>query len=70
VGEVAAIIKATTTIPTFWPLIIKTDSKYAIKGLMTYLRNWQNTGWIGIKNANLFKKAAYLLRRCTSVMSQ
>lgn len=63
VGEIAAVIKAVSMLPTFCPLIINTDSQYVIKGLTTHLKDWENKGWIGIKNANLFKKAAYLLRK-------
>jgi ribonuclease HI len=62
VGEIAAIIVATASIPRFWPLTIISDSKYAIDGLTVHLQTWENDGWIGIKNANLFKKAAHILR--------
>ena len=34
-----------------------------INGLTTHLTEWEDNGWIGIKNAPLFKKAAYLLKR-------
>ena len=63
VGELAAIIKAATLIPTFCPLIIKTDSKYIIQGLTKHLKEWESKGWIGVKNASLFQKAAHLLRQ-------
>jgi ribonuclease HI len=66
VGELAAVMKTATMIPASWPLIIMTDSKYVIQGLTKHLRDWENKGWIGIKNANLFKTAAYLLRRRTA----
>lgn len=66
VGEITAVIKAAQMIPTFCPLIIKTDSQYVIKGLTTHLKDWENKGWIGIKNANFFMKVTYLLRRCTA----
>jgi ribonuclease HI len=62
VGEIAAVIKAAATIPTFWPMIIKTDSKYVINGLTKHLNDWENRGWIGITNTDFFRKAAYLLR--------
>lgn len=62
----AAVIKATTMVPNFWPLIIKTNSKYMIDSLTKHLKEWGNIGWIGIKNTALFQKAAYLLRRCTT----
>ena len=66
VGELAAVIKTAIIIPTFCPLIIKTDSKYVIQGLTSHLKTWENKGWIGIKNAKLFRKAAHLLRRRTA----
>ena len=62
-GELAAVIKAATLIPTFCPLIIKTDSKYVIQGLTKHLKEWESKGWIGVKNASLFRKAAHLLRQ-------
>ena len=62
IGEIAAIIVAASSIPRFWPLTIISDSKYAIDGLTTHLPTWENDGWIGIKNADFFKKAAHVLR--------
>ena len=61
IGELAAIIVAINSFPRFWPLTIISDSKYAIDGLMMHLHTWEDKGWIGIKNADLFKRAAYLL---------
>ena len=69
VGEVAAIIHALASIPLSHPLIIISDSRYAMEGLTTHLPAWENQGWIGIKNAPLFKKAAYLLQRCKAPTS-
>ena len=37
-----------------------------IDSLTKHLKEWENIGWIGIKNTALFQKAAYLLRRCTT----
>ena len=62
VGEIAAIIAAIDSFPKFWPLTIISDSKYAIDGLTTHLHTWEDNGWIGIKNADLFRRAAFLLR--------
>jgi hypothetical protein len=53
------------TLP-FQPLRIMTDSKYVIEGLTTHLGNWEDRGWIGIKNAPHFRKAAQLLRQWTA----
>jgi ribonuclease HI/exonuclease III len=63
VGELAAVIVAAEQTPASWPLKIYTDSKYVIEGLTTHLSTWEDQGWIGIQNAQLFKRAAYLLKR-------
>jgi ribonuclease HI len=62
VGEIAAIIIAASAVSPYQPLKIITDSKYVIEGLTEHLGKWEDDGWIGIKNAKFFKKAAYLLR--------
>ena len=66
VGEIAAIIVAASLVPLSQPLEIISDSKYAIEGLTKHLQSWENQGWIGVKNAPFFKRAAYLLRRRTA----
>jgi ribonuclease HI len=66
IGELAATIVAIAPVPLSQPLEIVSDSKYAIEGLTTHLQSWEDKGWIGIKNAAFFKRAAYLLRRCTA----
>ena len=63
IGEIAAVIVALEKLPNYIPLTIKTDSRYVIDGLTTHLKNWEDRGWIGIKNKEWFKRAAYLLRR-------
>ena len=62
VAEIAAIIIALESVPPYQPIKIITDSKYVIEGLTTHLETWEDDGWIGIKNANLFKKATHLIR--------
>ena len=62
IGEIAAVIAAMEVIPPYQPVKIYTDSKYVIEGLTTHLGNWEDDGWINIKNARLFRKAAYLMR--------
>lgn len=69
VGELAAAIKAISSLPSFNPLTIITDSKYVIDGLMTHLKTWEDNGWIGVENTQLFKRAAYLLQRRTATTS-
>jgi len=62
VSEIAAIIAALEVVPPYQPVKILTDSKYIIEGLTTHLESWENDGWIRIKNASLFRKAAHLMR--------
>jgi ribonuclease HI/exonuclease III len=62
IGELAAIVKTLEVTPNCYPLLIKSDSKYAIDGLTKHLESWEDQGWIGISNRDWFKKAAYLLR--------
>ncbi len=57
IGELAAIVKVLEQTPTFCPLTIKLDSKYAIQGLNVTLSSWEENGWIGIKNSAWFKRA-------------
>ena len=66
VGEIAAVIIAAEALPNYCTLTIVTDSRYVIDGLTIHLTEWEDNGWIGIKNADLFKRAAYLLKRRTA----
>ena len=61
VSKIAAIIKAIESVPLSQPLEIISDSRYAIDGLTMHLQTWEDHGWIGIENAQFFRKAAYLL---------
>ena len=66
VGELAAVIAAASSVPTFYPLTIITDSRYVIDGLTKHLGQWEDNGWIGTDNAEFFKRAAYLLKKRTA----
>jgi ribonuclease HI len=66
IGELTATIVAIQTVPHFVPIRIVTDSTYVINGLTKHLLTWENHGWINVKNAPFFRKAAYLLRRRTA----
>ena len=63
VGEIAAVIAALESTPTFAPLTIVSDSMYVINGLTEHLEDWENKGWIEVCNRDWFKRAAYLLRK-------
>ena len=62
VGELAAVIAAINATAPYQHVKIITDSKYVIEGLTMHLESWENDGWIEIKTAPLFKKAAHLMR--------
>jgi ribonuclease HI len=66
IGEIAAVIAAAESLPNYCKLTIVTDSRYIINGLTEHLAKWEDRGWIEIKIANLFKRAAYLLKRRTA----
>ena len=66
VGEIAAVVVALEKLLNYIPLTIKTDSRYVIDGITTHLKKWEDQGWIGIKNKEWFKRAAYLLRKRTA----
>ena len=63
VGEIAVVVIALEKLPNYIPLLIKMDSRYVIEGLTMHLKKWEDQGWIGIKNKEWFKRAAYLLRQ-------
>ena len=65
-AELIAIYKAVSTVPKFIPLRIVTDSLYAINGLTQHLSTWEDNGWIGIKNASLFRLTASVLKQRTA----
>jgi ribonuclease HI/exonuclease III len=65
-GELYAILQVIKETPAQSPLLIKTDSKYVIKGLTRNLNKWEDTGWIGIANKDLFKVTAAWLRQRSS----
>jgi ribonuclease HI len=63
IGEIAAIVVALQITDPTTPLLIITDSRYAINGLTKHLGNWEDQGWNNISNAEWFKAAAYQLQR-------
>jgi ribonuclease HI len=65
-GELFAVLHSVKTAPMNTPLLIKSDSKYVIDGLTKHLTNWENRGWIGVSNKDLFKTIAAWVRNCTS----
>ncbi|KAK0499389.1 ribonuclease H-like domain-containing protein [Armillaria luteobubalina] len=40
-----------------------TDSKYVIDGLCFHLKRWENSGWVGVANSNLWKATVATLKQ-------
>jgi ribonuclease HI/exonuclease III len=66
VGEIAATIIALQKTPPEVPITIRTDSLYVMDGMTRFLGDWEDRGWVRVKNAELFKSLAYQLRRRTA----
>ena len=62
-GELVAILKAVQMTPTNTTLIIKTDSQYAIDGIITHRARLENRGWIEVSNCELFQAIISRLRQ-------
>ncbi|KAI0812433.1 ribonuclease H-like protein, partial [Irpex lacteus] len=54
-GELTAILYVLQSTPKIIPLKIKSDSSYAINGIIWNSRKWEEKGWIGVDNKDLFK---------------
>ena len=61
-GELVAVYQAALLTPSFDPPEIRTYSKYVLEGLTRHLRTWEDRGWVGVKNADLFRATAYAAR--------
>ncbi|PBK88962.1 ribonuclease H-like protein, partial [Armillaria gallica] len=44
-------------------MITVSDSKYVIEGLCFHLKIWEDSGWVGILNSDLWKATAVILRQ-------
>lgn len=66
-AEIYAVMLAEQRVPPFAPLHVVSDSKYVVDGLTTHLRKWEERGWIGVANADVFKDAAAALRARSAV---
>lgn len=54
-GEPVAILGAVQDVDSNNMLIIKTDSQYAIDGIITYQQRMEDRGWINTENREIFK---------------
>ena len=63
IGELTAVLVALQSADPLTPVNIITDSKYVINGLTIHLGEWEDQGWINIKNKSLLQATAYQLRK-------
>jgi ribonuclease HI len=61
-GELYALLYVVKTTSKQDALLIKSDSRYAIDGLTKHLQSWENRGWIGVSNKELFQVTAAWMR--------
>jgi ribonuclease HI len=69
VAELYAILRATKEAPMEAPLLIKSDSKYAVNALTKYHRAWEDRGWIDVDNGELIKTIVAWMRIRNSTTS-
>lgn len=60
-GELTAILELLQAVPPTHPIKIISDSRYCIDGIMWHSRKWEDKGWIGVENKELFQA---ILSRC------
>ena len=60
--------RAAKSLPNYCKLKITINSMYAIEGLTKHLEEWEDTGWIELKNVVFFKQATYLLKRRSALI--
>ena len=56
--EILIVLKET---PKGDKLEILSDSQYALKGIIEGIREWEDKGWLGVENSDLFKEITYEL---------
>ncbi|TFK84939.1 hypothetical protein K466DRAFT_552795 [Polyporus arcularius HHB13444] len=61
-AEIYAIEEAVRRTDDTAPLHIVSDSRFAVDGLTVYLSAWEDNGWLGVKCAELFRRATARLR--------
>jgi ribonuclease HI len=58
--ELRAVYEALAATPAHVPLLIETDSQYAIKALTEWLAGWKRNGWLNSAKKPVANKAAIL----------
>ena len=67
VGELLTILHVAKTHPPKAAVTIKSDSKYAIDGLTTHLNHWEDSGWLDVHHAEIFKCITAWLKHRSNV---
>lgn len=61
-AEITVVLHVATNSSSETPLLIKSDSMYAINGLTKHLSHWEDIGWIGVSHKDTFKATATRIR--------
>ncbi|KZP21144.1 ribonuclease H-like protein [Athelia psychrophila] len=62
VGELVGFLRAIQEVSMLTPLDNTTDSTYVMNGLTIHLQGWEERGWIGVKNKEIWKATIAHLR--------
>ncbi|KAG8983707.1 hypothetical protein FRB90_005822, partial [Tulasnella sp. 427] len=65
-AELAAVAWALEKAPKNIPITIHSDSQYVVSGLSYTAKKWEDLGWLGIPNTDLWKAALYQMRTRTA----
>jgi ribonuclease HI len=68
-GELSAIIALLVKVENFKPITIITSSKYVVDGITKHLKSWEDRGYVGNKDRELWKALAYQLRIRSATVS-
>jgi ribonuclease HI len=68
-GELSAVIALLVKVENFKPITIVTSSKYVVDGITKHLRDWEDKGYVGNKDRELWKALAYQLRIRSATVS-
>ena len=60
-AELMAVLIALRETPKGDKLEILSDSQYVLKGIIEGIREWEDKGWLGVDNSDLFKEVVYEL---------
>ncbi|KAK0446318.1 ribonuclease H-like protein [Armillaria borealis] len=70
-AEIRALLEQVLAAVQSEEIMTITDSKYVIEGLCFHLKRWEDSGWVGVSNSDIWRATVAALRqRNTPVYSQ